>query len=343
MAAIAVVSTEDDLWSLLEETPAPGASVGRAINTSGWQPQLLYFPHAEVPHTVTPSIARAITGFHNSLSRSSAFLVYGQPNARFLKQEDQELLDIRFLVLGGSDVVEVFGNDIGRLIDGLVSKMSGGQVFESVVLLLILYFSSLIGREWIERAFDEKRRDGEARARTRASDQETERLRIFAAVLQRHPGMKAVSELADQGREQLVRAIAATEGGCVLGTPLTQDQARTILAKQRDNGRGRRMDGHYEVIEIDIDNPDGYMGTIRNVSTNQEISVAINRAQLADSDIETMFAALRQKTTIDAMVNAWMVGDKIASAHILRADLHVDSSSSAPAVAGSTSPPTPAP
>jgi Na+-transporting methylmalonyl-CoA/oxaloacetate decarboxylase gamma subunit len=239
-------------------------------------------------------------------------------------------------------VVEVHGGDVGRLIDGLVSKMSGNQVFDLAIIFLILYFSYLIGHEWIERIFDEKRREGDARERAKASEQETRRLAIFATALQHHPQMKVVSEMADQGREQLVRAVAAAERGQVLGTPLTQGEARTILAKQRDIGRGRRMDGHYEVVEIDIDNPDGYMGTLRNVRTNQQISVAINRAELADSDIETLFAALRQKTSIDAMVNAWMVGDKIASAHILRADPH-EGAVTAPATTDPTNPPAPTP
>jgi hypothetical protein len=110
MADIAVVPAEDDLWSLLErvltavDVPEPDA-----LRILSWRPRLLYFPDAEMGHTVTPSIARAIGGFHSSLSKSYAYLAYGQPNARFLRQEDQALLDIRMLVSDGSDLIEAVG------------------------------------------------------------------------------------------------------------------------------------------------------------------------------------------------------------------------------------------
>ena len=336
MAGIAVLSVEDDLWSLLEQTLAPAEEHDfDAIQVSGWRPRLLYFPN-EMGHTVTPSIARSIAGFHNSLSRSYAYLAYGQANAQLLKQEDKTLLEIRMLVSDGSDLIESVGEDLGKLINGLISKMSGKQVFAISALLLVLYFSSIVARDWIDKAYEEKRRDADARERIELSEQETKRLALVAQALQQHPEMKPVAELAGQGREQLVRAVTSTGLAQVLGASLTGDQAKIIVAKPRETGYGRRMDGHYEVVEIDIENPDGYMGRLRNVVTNQEVSVAINRNDLAESDVEALFDALRQKTTVDAMINAWFQGDKITSAHIVRADPH--SVSGAP-----TNPPAPTP
>ena len=34
------------------------------------------------------------------------------------------------------------------------------------------------------------------------------------------------------------------------------------------------MDGIYEVVQIDIENPDGYMGKVRNTSNNEEKAYA---------------------------------------------------------------------
>jgi hypothetical protein len=176
--------------------------------------------------------------------------------------------------------------------------MNGRQLFVIASLLLLLYFSSIIARDWIDKSYEEKSREGESRSRTELSEQETKRLRIVADALQMHPEMKPVAELAGQGREQLVRAVTNVDRSQVLGAPLTGAEAKIIVAKPRESGFGKRMDGRYEVVEIDIENPDGYMGRLRNVATNVEIPVAINKADLAEADIQTLFDALRQKTTV---------------------------------------------
>jgi hypothetical protein len=80
------------------------------------------------------------------------------------------------------------------------------------------------------------------------------------------------------------------------------------------------MDGIYEVIQIDIENPDGYMGRVRNSNTNEEFPIQINRSELTDEDIDALFKALRDKTKVNALINAWFLGDKIAYASIVRAD-----------------------
>jgi hypothetical protein len=339
MAGAAVIADEADLWDLMEQylSAAPIPEID-GLDVTQWRPRLLYLPDAVIGHTITPSMARAVVGFHASLSRSYAYLAYGQATARLLKQDDQAVLDIRMLVSEGSDVVEALGEDLSKLISSLVSKMSGRQVLALSALLLLLYFSSVVARAWISEQYETKRRADDARERITLSEQETRRLGIVAEALQQHPEMKPVAELASQGREQLVRGVVSVDRSQVLGVSITGDEAKVIVSKPRDPSYGKRMDGNYEVVEIDTENPDGYMGRLRNVVTNQEIPVAINRAEIAEGDIQTLFDALRQKSTVDALVNAWFLGDKITSAAVVRADPHEIVSATNPPAAPPPSP-----
>jgi hypothetical protein len=66
-----VISSEKDLWSLLEALRTGESAVGSSVHIEGWRPELLYFPDEPLGHSVSPSTARAIVEFHRSLQRAS--------------------------------------------------------------------------------------------------------------------------------------------------------------------------------------------------------------------------------------------------------------------------------
>jgi hypothetical protein len=142
----------------------------------------------------------------------------------------------------------------------------------------------------------------------------------MASVLQEHPTWKPVKALSDEGRVPLLRGALPYDHSEILGVPITREQAKTIVAKEKEQGQAKRLDGRFEVVEIDIENPEGFMAILRDVKTQQEISVALNRGELPDEDLHILFAALEQKSVVDALVNAWMVGEKISYAAVVRAN-----------------------
>jgi hypothetical protein len=76
MADALVIHREDGLWELLDNLLSPQfpASIPLELIQLSWSPELLYFPEESVGHVITPVLARAVTGFHSSLSRGYAAL-----------------------------------------------------------------------------------------------------------------------------------------------------------------------------------------------------------------------------------------------------------------------------
>ena len=119
----------------------------------------------------------------------------------------------------------------------------------------------------------------------------------------------------------IFHAVAQVGNARISGTPITGEVAKIILSSPRQKGAGKRMDGIYEVIEIDNENPDGYTGRVKNTSTNEEFTVSISKTELTDDDIDALFKALRDRTTVNALINAWLVGDRITHASVMRANV----------------------
>jgi hypothetical protein len=321
MADSLLIEGEDDLWNALERMLAYKIEIPLELfEVTGWQPELLYFPDEPVGHSISPSIARAVSGFHSSLSRGYAYLAYGRPDARVLRGDDLLALDIRILVVSGSDGLEVPKEALKKLVANLVSKMTPKQITIGVVLFLLLYFSTPAVILWINKELEVKRRDRESEERVRQSEEETKRIALITQALQQHPGLRPVADLAYESKEPLARAVASTGNARISGAPITSDEAKAILSNPQQAGRGRRMDGIYEVVNIDIDNPDGYIGLVRNSGTQEEFTVSINRSELTEDDIETLFKALHDKTKVHAFINVWFVGDKPGHASVVRAN-----------------------
>lgn len=323
MADAVIIASEADLWALLksaDEAGTPKWTDSPAIHIQGWHPKLLYFPTETVGHSLSPSLARAVAGFHNNLARAFSYAAYGDEDARKLKGPDRDALDIRMLVIDGSNGIEIMEGALDRLTHALLTKVTSKQLNALVIIFLLLYFGESAMKDWLHEEYAAKAHTDDEASALMLSEQETERMKLMASVLDRNPNLKPIASLADDARVPLLRGTLTYDRAEVLGVPITRDQAQSIVSKERDKGQSKRLDGRFVVVEIDIENDDGYMGTLRDTKTGQEIKVSINRGDLPETDTQTLFNALRQKSEVDAMVNAWMVGDKIHSAFVVRAD-----------------------
>jgi hypothetical protein len=322
MAEAFVISAEDDLWRLLEgalsgaqDLPPPDL-----LRVVGWNPRLLYFPDERVGHSLSPSLAKAVTGFHNSLSRSYAYALYGEPSARLLKGGDVDVLDFQMLVIQGSNGIQVLDSALDRLTKGFLDKLSGRDVTIIIAIFLLLNFSQTTMSDWLHEEYAAKAKAGEQATNLALSEQETKRMEILKSALTQNPPYKPLSSIADEGRVPLLRGTLAYERSNILGTDITREQAAVIASKERSKGEGQRFDGRFEVVDLNTENPDGHFGILRDVKTQQEIRVAINWGELSKQDIDALLTALRNKTCVDAFVNAWVVNGKISNAVVMRAN-----------------------
>jgi len=316
------IPSEDVLWELLQrilEDPSAVRQTGPP-QIAGWQPELLYFPDEPVGHSINPTTARAISEFHIQLSRAYAYLVYGQANARLLKNEDKAFLEVKILVKDGSNGYDILEEALQRLIQALFTKMTGEQVLIIIIVFLLLYFGTTVTRDWISRRYQSRDRETDSIERRTLSEEETKRLTLLREALRQHEVLEPVRSAAEESKMALTKGAAKAPRARVVGAEMTVEEAKAIVAQERRTGEGRRLDGQFEVIEIGTENPDGYIGRLRNMRTLEEFDVEINYDDLTEQDIDVLFKSARDKISISALVNAWFLGGKPTRAVVMRAN-----------------------
>ncbi|WP_420731010.1 hypothetical protein [Hwanghaeella sp. 1Z406] len=317
---VSAIASEDDLWDLLESL-MDGSVSGRArVYLDGWSPEILYFPDEPTGHTISPAAAKAVTDLHKSLSRSYAFLAYGTNNAGLLRIDDKKLLDIRFVVTDGSSGLDLEDYVLEAILSGLTEKMTGAQITITIVLFLVLYFSQSFARHWVNSVYEQKRHDRSAGERVQLSEQETRRAEILANALREHPNLAPMQDYSDDARRSLISAARAYPRSRVLGADLTAEEARIILSSDREQGVGRRIDGRFEVARINTEVDDGHLFRLKATDSSVEIDAQATRIDLPQEDIHLLFQAAESKENVSVLINAWVVGERIVKATVVRVE-----------------------
>jgi len=320
------IPSEDALWELLArivENPAVAEEIN-LLRFVGWNPQLLYFPDEYIGHSVRPSLARAITEFHSSLSKAYALVVYGQPNRLLLKKEDRDALEMLFVVTDGSSGLEAVAQALDRLTAEMVSKLSGPQVMGIIILVIVLFFGKDMAKEYYAATLEQKADQLASEERIKLSEQETERFRLFREAMEKFGVNPAIKDEADDALKALTRPAAQEDHSRVRGVDLTKHQAQAVLSSGQKEREGRRLDGNYRVIDINTDTEMGYAIKLQDVDTEQEFTAYATYEELTREDIHTIFEVAEKKSVVHALVNAFFVGDRISRAFIVRAYIESD-------------------
>lgn len=152
------------------------------------------------------------------------------------------------------------------------------------------------------------------------ASEETKRVEMITQAMERVANHTALMNEVDKGKIALLRGAASADRARVEGTSITAEEARTILDKERGQGTGKKLDGRFELIKIVLEHEAGYIIKIKNVDTKTEFDAEVNISELPQDDIHKIFTAAEKKNHIQALVNAWIVGDKITRAVIVRAN-----------------------
>ena len=265
------IPDEDALWDLLERllaTPELEAEVG-TLRLNGWKPSLLYFPDEALGHSIRPSVAHAVSLYHENISQGYALLAYGAANRRLLKNEDKEVLDINLLVIDGSTGIAPHTEALVELIKRLAGNISGKQVLFIVVTFLLLYFGADVAKQWIAKHYNEKIATGTSKERIVLSEQETRRMEILAQAMNKNESAETLRRTANNATRALARPSVREDRTKIQGADITREQAETIFSQERHRAVGHRLDGLYRVVRIDTESDTGFVMRVEHIETGQ--------------------------------------------------------------------------
>lgn len=198
--------------------------------------------------------------------------------------------------------------------------MTGRQVALTVTTFLVLYFATDAGRAWLAEHYKAKIASDTILERIKLSELETERMKILGSAISKSEPLKILKDEAHNSKMALIRPSIQHEKSRVLGTEITNEEAETILSKEKKKGEGKRLDGIYKINHISTESAEGYIVTIENIGTGAEFSAEVNYNELTAEDIHAIFVFAENKSPIHMLINAWFIDEKIVRAQVMRAN-----------------------
>jgi hypothetical protein len=315
------IETEDEAWSLLQELVFGFSRLPkdvRSIKFGSWVRDFIYLPDEVIHASISAPIMEGLIEFQKCVYRTYSVINKGSSDLKRINKSEKKPLLIKFtLHPGSSDVKSASDGPLEILVHGMADKMPQDDWLILGITISILLFGGFIISLWINRKFDFMEHREERATRLDASKQETERLKVFAAVSDRR-FIQDIQPIAGVAAASLVRAAASADRAVIRGTEITPSIAADVLAKEKIKGKGVRLSGEYYVNKINVDYDPGFMFSFTDKKSGEIMDAEVNTLTLPDEEVATLWRASQSKESVQLEMNAFEVGGKITHAFVIR-------------------------
>lgn len=151
------------------------------------------------------------------------------------------------------------------------------------------------------------------------SEQETKRLELMAKAKAAVPLLNDVDELADDGRQAMLKGLAVNGGGRLQGIDLPAELVAELTKSLRQSSRQEEIQGVYDVTLVDPAFHDGFRVRLQDVGTGEEFYAALRDRLVSENDYLAIQTAVWNKTPVRLKLRGRRLRGKIVEAVILDA------------------------
>lgn len=321
------VSSEDDAFKYLEVALDDIANGRRApeLKLEGWPHLSIHLPATAHHSSITPSMMEAIIDYQNAIYRTQRLLDDWVIDLRSLSEQDRRLYELEVVVSEGSSEYDIDLTAIVTKLGGeLIARMSPELALIGIITLAAIFAARSVWLAHIQARVD-RRKDEVSLEERKAflasqqfmGEQETKRLELLMRAKQAVPLMDDVDELAADGRQALVRGLAANGGGDVQGIPMSAELASELTRSMRQTAREEEITGVYEVKVVDTTLSDGFRIRLQDIGTGEEFFASLLDRMVSEEHHTAVRRAEWDKAPIRLRIRARRLRGKIVDAVIL--------------------------
>jgi hypothetical protein len=207
--------------------------------------------------------------------------------------------------------------------------MSGTEVLIAIVSIAVLYFGNSAWRTFItnraktreKEVTDQTQREMLATLRF-TSTEETKRAEIMARIVKQNPTIKAIEQIADDSRGDLIKSFSGSDTSKIDNIALNTDVTEMLMRNARRKSDDVRLDGWYRLLKLDWSNPVHFKVRVVSEDGFHQIDADVQDDSLTGKYKEALKAAEWSRQPIHLKINAKRVGDdEYRDAVIISAEL----------------------
>jgi hypothetical protein len=274
--------------------------------------------------SISISMMRSLIGYQAHITKSCKTIKYEGRAPRRLPRQDKEEIELNVVVKENGSVYNAdIRKALAALIRAAADKMESRHLtilgISAVLILAVGYFGSDTFKAYVVAEVasrDLATRTGE---RIRLSEEETARAKIIGSVASESEQARRALAQVEASYQALLRGAASAGNSKILGVDLPQDLAKELVSNPRRSGEGTRLDGQYEVSDIERHDL-GVFSVILQSSEGQRITADARSMFLPDNQIDLLLTSLKTGRRLNVMVNAWQRDGRTVAAEIARVD-----------------------
>lgn len=320
----AVISSEESAFALLKQA-LEGEIANEehvALSFESW-PQLQICLRGEgYESTITPEVASAIIHLQQAINRAYSRIVHHHADARSLRDSEKNDIRLKAKVEQGSSLVTIDMSQLAQTIaQQVIGKMTGTEI-----VLTLLGFSLSAGGVFAYKAFlqarsQDKAIDAQTTQNIAMSEQETERMKIFAAAISRNSIVAKTNADFEDARHELVKCVADAESIEIQGTQVSKAAAKTMAANKRSESLDKQLNDIYVILSVDHRDDEEVKLRLSRVQDGMEFNARFKDHSLNQQEIEKLKNAQWSRSQLYMSINATELRGEITSASIVGVDL----------------------
>lgn len=321
-----IIRSEDDAYELLKRISEDGVDLqGVQLKFDGWPKLQVHLVGEKYHQTITPTMMKGFIELQGAIYRSYALSKYGTPNIRHLTKEERDDLEVEVKVSDGSSNFEINLQDLFiKLIEMVGGKMEPIHIVTLVLGTGVMYFGTSALKSYLdhrkevrEKELKKEEQIAQIEALKFSSEQETERAKIMASLVNKTPHLENVEKSAHDVQTALVKAIATADSGELSGVELNNDVARELTTNARRKSEEVRLDGRFNIVRVDSSDPDEFKVKIRDTRTGDILDATVQDESLNQTNKPILQEAEWSRKPVDLKINARVLRGEIRSAVVL--------------------------
>lgn len=323
-----IIKSEDEAWALLEKLQRDDFEAPDDLILNDWFRLEFHLQGDKFDSSITPSLFPVFHSLQRAINRSYADAHYGYKSAR-LTNEEKEKLEIIIRVTGGSSNLSSWF-DLSQLGPDFLKKMTKKQVFILLLSTALLWGGTTAWRDYLENKkearIEELRNAHEKQLLEHlqfASQQETKRMELMAEISQRNENVRSVYEESEKLQEEKLKAATKSVKAEISGVKLEQTVAEQLIKNTREKPEPTRIDGVFQVLKLDWDNPEFAQITLKRITDDLIVTATFNIKFFSDAEKETIKNAEWDEQgykTLKANINARKSRGRIVDAELMRVE-----------------------
>jgi hypothetical protein len=298
-----LIESPDDAWAVLRDITErkfePDYYYG--LEFAGWYCELMRLPEAP-KSSISMVMMRSLLEFQSNITRSYKSIKYeGRRDIRLARSERQEIeLDIIVLENGSR-----YNTDVRRALTAFfkaaADKMESKHLTILGVAVVLIIATGYFGRDafkaYVASQAASKDIQSHAEETVKLSEEETKRAKILGALISESDQVRKAQVQVESSYRALLKGAAATGDANVLGVEIPNDLAKALITSPRRSGEGTRLDGLYEVADIERIGTGMYSAILKAPGLERPITADARALFLPDNQIDLLLSSLKTGPT----------------------------------------------